>query len=116
MSNDYSNIILLFIFGIIPLAVIIYFHRRTFLKNIQIIIKINLFIYLVWILGGSVAYRQNVWLVSYDRILNQPFIGVWVGDVFQSIVGTTLISMVTLLMLDAYSRNLRFRDLFFKKE
>ncbi len=116
MVNNYSNIILLLIFAGVPLFFIIFLHLKTFLRNLVIIIKVNIFSFIIWLIGGQLAYKQNIWKVTYNDFLNQDIMGILVGDVIQSIIGTTLLTMVTILMFEAYQKGFKFRNYLLKKE
>jgi len=116
MTDNFSNFLFLLIFAGLPLSVLLYFHKKTFLKNLLILVKVNIFSLIFWLVGGNISYQQNIWEVTYHSFLNTRFLGILIGDIFQSVIGTTLISFVTILLFEAYSKKRRFRDIFLQKE
>ena len=114
--SNFGHLFLGALFSGTALGLTIYYHKKTFLLSLPTLVIVNISMFLVWIFGDIVAYNQNIWQLSENAILGPRILHMPIEDIILTILPVTTLSLVTIIFAKAYKRNLRFRDLFFKKE
>lgn len=112
-------ILIWIIFGLtagIAFTTLVVFQRQILLKYWPTIGLVNIWFLIFWIIGESVARQNHLWHISFDSFSSTEILGTQLGNIIYFVVVNTILSTVAIIMYHAYRRDLRFRDIFFKKE
>jgi hypothetical protein len=101
--------------GLSLLAILI-FKFPTIVKSWQTIAIVDFWIITLLCIGESVARQHHLWHISFDSFSSTEMLGTQLGNIIFYLIVTTILSSITIIMRNSYKNNLRFRDVFFKKE
>lgn len=101
--------------GTMLLAILV-FKFPTVLKNWQTIAAVDFWVITLLCIGESVARQHGLWHINFDTFSSTEVLGTQLGNIIFYVIVTTILSAVTIIMHNSYQKNLRFRDVFFKKE
>lgn len=116
MAGSLHYLFLIAVFSLVLVIVLFYWHAKRILRHWKTLLIVNVLITGGWLIVDNIAYLHSIWGESSLLTLGIKLGLASIEDIFSSLTCTTAIICVVILLDDYHSRNLHFRDNFFKKE